>query len=148
MKVKLFAYGSNMSSARLHKKERAPSAQAIGRGKLIDTRLIFNKVSKDGSTKANIEKMPGNVTWGILYELDEEDLPGLDAIERGYDRIMVDVKVDSGELIKAYTYESTNIIAGCKPFKSYLEIIIRGAKEHNLPKYYINILQTIRVKQG
>lgn len=146
MKVKYFAYGSNMSSARLQ--NRAPSAQATGRAKLYDRRLVFNKASNDGSTKANIEYSPGDVVWGVLYELDEKDLQKVDAAEGGYKRIEVEVIIDSGDTVKAFSYVSTNIMTGCIPLDWYIDYILAGAKEHGLPQQYINELQRIQVKKS
>ncbi len=145
MKVKYFAYGSNMSSARLQ--DRAPSAQATGRAKLYDRRLVFNKASNDGSTKANIEFSFGDVVWGVLYKLDEKDLQKVDDTEGGYERIEVDVSIDSGGTIKAFSYVSTNTTTNCKPYDWYLDYILVGAKEHGLPQQYITELQKVQIKK-
>ena len=47
-----FAYGSNMFTYRLEK--RVGRVEIIGIGKLSKHSLLFNKVSTDGSLKANI----------------------------------------------------------------------------------------------
>jgi hypothetical protein len=51
-KVIYFAYGSNMNTKNF--KDIFKSSERIGVGKIEDMRLIFNKESKDGSTKANL----------------------------------------------------------------------------------------------
>ena len=74
-----FAYGSNMSSARL--RDRIPDAQSIGRAHWPGMRLAFNKVGVDGSGKANLVADPGSVAWGVLFKIPGDAWAILDAFE-------------------------------------------------------------------
>lgn len=61
-----FAYGSNMLFRRL--KARTPSARLVGVGHVLGYRLVFDKVSKDGSGKCDIERTGVNadMVYGAL----------------------------------------------------------------------------------
>lgn len=50
--MKIFCYGSNMSSERIT--ERCSSSRFISRARVTGWKLLFNKRSKDGSGKANL----------------------------------------------------------------------------------------------
>ena len=52
MTIPYFAFGSNMLLERI--KKRVPSARVLGNATLGGYALRFNKLSKDGSGKANI----------------------------------------------------------------------------------------------
>src|SRR4030081_95179 len=76
-RVRYFAYGSNMLTARL--RERVPSAAAIGIGKLVAHALRWDKRSwQGGSGKCDAEATSRNddVVWGVLFELDPERILG------------------------------------------------------------------------
>jgi gamma-glutamylcyclotransferase (GGCT)/AIG2-like uncharacterized protein YtfP len=76
--IPYFAFGSNMLLERL--KKRAPSARVLGTASLSGYALRFNKLGKDGSSKANIvpSEDPRAVVYGVLYSLDDNELPRLD----------------------------------------------------------------------
>ena len=76
-----FAYGSNMSVARLSK--RAPSAAPIETGLLYGHKLIFHKISKDGSGKCDAFETgnPVDCLHGVLYKIDPAHRHLLDEIE-------------------------------------------------------------------
>ena len=145
-RILYFAYGSNMITSRLQ--ERIASARPVGRGRLSDTKLVCNKKSKDGSTKANLEDKPQNVVWGVLYEIDSSDLKRLDDIEREYQRTRTDVQTDEGKIVKAEVYFSTKISHNELPFGWYKELLIAGAQEHKLPKSYVEFLKGLRSKSS
>jgi len=68
-----FAYGSNMLTRRLQ--NRTLSAKAVGIGYVEGHRLTFDKVSTDGSGKADIEAT-GNATdrvYGVLFSIDASE---------------------------------------------------------------------------
>ncbi len=68
-----FAYGSNMTSARL--RARIPSARSVGAARIDGRRLVCNKRGRDGSGKANLCASPGGEAWGVVYEVDAADWP-------------------------------------------------------------------------
>ena len=72
-----FAYGSNMFTRRLT--QRTPSAQVQGIGYIERHRLTFDKWSKDGSGKCDIEatQYVSDRAYGVLFSIlkaEEADL--------------------------------------------------------------------------
>ena len=135
-----FAYGSNMSLARL--KARIPSAEPLGHHMLTGFDLRFHKIGQDQSGKCDAF-FTGNsddVIHGALYRLPSSDKKLLDRIEgvgNGYENRAVTVTTDSGVLIVASTYVATQIDSDLKPFSWYVNHVLVGAKELGLPEYYI-----------
>ena len=143
-KVEYFAYGSNMSTERLQ--DRVSSAEPLGCAKLPDKRLVCNKKSKDGSGKANLTDTAGDTVWGVLYEIDSAELDNLDRCECGYTRISLDVKTDQDSSVKAYVYVSSELIEDARPYDWYKKLMIKGAREHQLPAFYVTRLEQIDSK--
>jgi hypothetical protein len=140
MKVKYFAFGSNMSSQRLLK--RTPSAKPIINAMLSNYELTFNKISNDGSGKANIQSKGDEIVRGVIFEMDETDIKVLDAKEIGYQRILIKVIDDRATNHDVYTYISDKINQGLKPTRKYLQYLISGAEEHKLPDDYQDLLKS------
>src|SRR3989304_2152018 len=129
-----FAYGSNMKIERITK--RAPSVRVLGRARILDKQLAFNKISTDGSGKANIVDASSIFVWGVLYEIDECDIPKLDDTEKGYDKQNIVVMGDNERPFRAFTYIATRTKEGLIPYDWYLKLIIQGAEDNKLPKEY------------
>jgi gamma-glutamylcyclotransferase len=135
-----FAYGSNMSRARL--RERAPSADALGCFALKGHDLRFHKSSSDGSAKcdAYATRDPGDAVYGVLFRIDPSEKPALDHAEGlgyGYDQKDITVAAHDGSLVTAITYVATNINTNLKPYSWYLNHVLVGAMEASLPSDYI-----------
>lgn len=144
-KIIYFAYGSNMLTRKL--KEVAPSASPIGRARLEDYCMVVNKKSDDGSSKANLTKSAGNVVWGVLYEIDENELNRLDRSEGGYLRISLEVKANAGGPLTAFVYLSSKLTSSL-PYHRYKRLMVEGAKEHNLPDAYVDFLEQLPWQPG
>jgi len=144
MKVKVFAYGSNMCTRRM--KDRVSSAKPLGFAKFLNKRLVCNKKSDDGSGKANLEKAAGDTAWGVLYEMDSAELGKLDDYEKGYKRVSLDVETEQGALESAWVYISSKLTDDPRPYEWYKELMINGALEHHLSSFYIERLKQIRSK--
>ncbi len=138
--VTYFAYGSNMSLARL--RARAPSAVRLGCVTLERHDLRFHKAGRDGSAKCDAF-YTGELTdriYGALFHIAHHEKPLLDAVEglgQGYDEKWVEVQTDDGVAVTAVTYIATHIEAGLKPYTWYLEHVLVGAGELSLPRQYI-----------
>ncbi len=139
-----FAYGSNMYSKRL--KSRVPSAAKVAAVSLPDYKLCFDKRGTDGSGKGNIRKTNNSTVHGIIYEIKAEEKVALDRIEgAGYEDVSLQIPVGS-ELIKVFTYiaKENHIDHSLNPYTWYKNLVIAGAKEHNLPQEYINEIQEVK----
>lgn len=132
-----FAYGSNMDSARLL--ARVASARPLGAARLPGFAWRCNKRGKDGTGKANLMRDERAETWGVLYDLDEEDLALLDRVEGGYDPCRVTVW-QGGAAHPAVTYVSERTTSEA-PAAWYLAHILAGAREHALPAAWIARLE-------
>ena len=146
----VFAYGSNLDSARMT--GRVESASPVGSAELTGYELRFHKRgSDDGTGKADAYRtgLASDVVYGFLYELDAEGLRILDEHEgegRGYDRCLLscDVVVDGRPTkCEAWVYiaDSVAIDDTLRPTRWYLDHVIRGAREHELPQELIESLQ-------
>ena len=125
---------------------RAPSATAIGRARLLDKRMVCNKKSRDGSGKANLVGSRGDLVWGVLYEIDSAELDKLDQIECDYQRVKLHILTEQDNSIPAYVYISVNLTNDPVPYKWYKDLIIMGARKHQLPKDYLEYLEQIPSK--
>lgn len=141
-----FAYGSNMLSRRLQAKERTPSAVAIGIGFVQGRRLTFDKVSRDGSGKCDIEvtNNPKDRAYGVLFKISSAEKSNLDKAEgcgKGYNEENVQVVTSSGACA-ATTYVATAKEPALRPYHWYKALVVAGAVEHGLPNDYIEWLRT------
>ena len=104
MKLKYFAYGSNMDPERMRR--RGIKFSRREHAVLEGFRLEFNKVSSRNPREgyANIVKDPEGIVEGILYEIEESDLSKLDKFEGyplHYRRTRIYVKLDNGDKVEA-----------------------------------------------
>jgi len=130
-----FAYGSNMDKAWLTR--RIKKFHAATRATLKDYQFVYNKKSKDGSSKANIIHKENSEVLGICYEIDINDLNVLDGYERGYDRIEVQLQLDCDIFARGNVYISNSILDNIGPTDDYRSIIVKGAKSWGLDQQYI-----------
>ncbi|MBT8148985.1 MAG: gamma-glutamylcyclotransferase [Gammaproteobacteria bacterium] len=135
-----FAYGSNMSVARL--RARVPSAVSLGCHSLKGHDLRFHKSGRDGSGKcdAYFTSIEVDVIYGVLFEIDKNEKAALDKIEGlglGYDEKEIMVTAHDGSLQKATTYVASIINANLKPYSWYMNHVLIGAQEASLPVVYV-----------
>ena len=144
MSITYFAYGSNMLTERLI--SRISSAQVIGTAYLTGKRVVFNKLSIDGSGKANLIESPADIAWGVLFNIEQKDFLKLDRIEGGYERVEITSIQNNGKEEECVTYISSKLTDDPRAYKSYKKIIIQGAKENYLPEEYISCLEKLPEK--
>lgn len=137
-----FAYGSNMSEARMSKKGisfflRVPA-------KLYGFEIIFNNKGEiAGQAYANLQSVKGSITEGVLYAMPPKDLIRLDFWEKCpkiYERRTYSVRMQDGKPIYAEVYVSKNDFTaeGLKPTKEYLNWILEG-KDLLSKKYFAKL---------
>jgi hypothetical protein len=137
-----FAYGSNMSTARLE--ERIGPVRQRGNAKLEGHEIRFDKKSDDLSGKTNVVASEGSVVFGVLYELTPLQLAKLAEFETGYAEQGVIVHTGDAQL-RARTFVARKSTPGLRPTRGYLNHLIVGAREHQLPAGYIRVLETVEV---
>ena len=143
-----FAYGSNLWVDQ--KEERTGVIREAVRCRLTGHRIAFNKRPDRGDAAyANIVPDDSAEVWGIAYLCDDAAIRALN----GYEGVLgghyrhedVEVLTDTGEVLPALTY-----VAGdgheCEervPESAYLNKILDGARYHQLPDDYIEMLKVL-----
>ncbi|XP_045194683.2 gamma-glutamylcyclotransferase-like [Mercenaria mercenaria] len=139
-----FAYGSNLLQQRLHMEN--PSARFVAVGELKGHKLAFSCIGMNPSEilwrggAASIREDPNNSVWGCVWRLGNEHLQTLDRQELVYDSKDVTVTSIDGREYTCRTYQ----LPACyfedegpnnRPSPMYLDIIIKGAIQNNLPQH-------------
>jgi gamma-glutamylcyclotransferase len=144
-RVTVFAYGSNMLTAQIHK--WTPSARPISVGQLLGYQLYWHKRSKDGSGKCSVTETgkPTDVVWGVVFQMSADDKANLDKKEglgQGYGERVVKIvtRTSSGT---AVIYYATSIDPDLRPYDWYRDLVVAGAREHGLPDQYIRDLEKV-----
>jgi gamma-glutamylcyclotransferase (GGCT)/AIG2-like uncharacterized protein YtfP len=135
-----FAYGSNMSPARM--RDRIAGAEPLGAAQLVGFCLRLDKRGADGSGKANLGDDATQSVWGALYRIEASEWPRLDAFEADYERIAVEVEW-RGAPQAAQTYRSHRLTEHAVPFVWYKRLLIEGARAHALPEAWIRRLELL-----
>ena len=146
-----FAFGSNLSSWRI--KINVPSAKLQGVARLSEYELQFRSTSGQpfpspwkGGT-ATIEPREGASVWGAVCTIDKEHISALDRQEYCYNAIEVAVVNTDGETLRCRTYaqpsNSPYNPSVDRPSPQYLQCIIDGARECDLPSSYIAELEKV-----
>ena len=61
----------------------------------------------------------------------------------GYSEKTVTVQNDAGDIFEAFTYYATRTDSSLKPYSWYLNHVVIGAKETNLPTQYLALVESI-----
>ena len=106
--------------------------------------IKWHKRSRDGSGKCNVVQTSDAtaVVYGVLYEIPVGERQALDKAEglgNGYEARNGEVAF-KGAARMASIYHATDIDPSLKPYTWYKAFVVAGAKEHNLPKKYIERL--------
>jgi len=131
-----FAYGDRMNEEKMIGEK--PQARLVGPGRVDGYRLAFNVISRSwGGGAANAVHDPRGSLWGILWELDEEDLEGLQPINRGggpdEDRILeVEVHAPHG-FVTARTFAVDSNEAFVRPTQRYFDMLRANALALGMP---------------
>ena len=146
-----FAYGTNMDSVEMTRDEKCPGALFAGTGYLINRRLVINKKSRKRGLAANIESSYGDKVYGVVYDItDENEWGNLDKTESGYIRVNASVRMFPDRHIEsAVTYEAVPeyIVSEGPTLKEYRDMLVKGAREHNLPDEYVEFLESLSVNE-
>ena len=138
-----FGYGSNMLTERLH--ERCKGAKPVGRAMLDGYALEFSKRSLlDDSGKATLREAPSERSFGVLFEIPENEQKALNKAEGGYDRKPIYVRRDDGQTVCAECYFGKRSDSKLKPYDWYLALIIAGADQHRLDELDDEYIERLR----
>ncbi|HSW09969.1 MAG TPA: gamma-glutamylcyclotransferase family protein [Bacillota bacterium] len=129
-----FAYGSNLSVDAMRERCRPRSARKLGAAVLLDHRLEF-RADAHGFGLATVRPARGVRVYGGLWRIDRNCRAHLDRYEawpRVYLRKDVPV-LFQGRLVRALTYVLQRGGAAVTPERDYLETILAGYRDFNLP---------------
>jgi len=149
-----FAYGSNMDWGQIQ--ERCPSARFFGVAALRNHQLAFTRLStKRQCGVADAAPDEGKVVWGVVFEIDDDDLGKLDLAEgyrpgrarNSYRREERDVFIndDDSQQVTVVTYFADPQEKPPLPSSEYKNLILSGARRCQLPDGYIKQLEAIEV---
>jgi AIG2-like family len=132
-----FAYGSNMHRALMRK--HAPAAKPIGVARLANYRFV---ITADGY--ASVEPAAAQTVYGRLWRLTPRDRITLDAWENIaaglYRAATIGVRCQ-GQYCPALVYIARPRPRG-QPKPSYMEIVVKAARELELPADYMQSLES------
>ena len=132
-----FAYATMISTEVM--RQTCPSARPVGPAALRGYRTDFLRPSKAyaGGGCMGIIADPAATAHGVLFDIAEEDLEALEALEvgAGYHRIDVQVTTPEGATVDAYSYEPEPVPGfPFAPRPDYLERMAEGIAEHGVPE--------------
>ena len=139
-----FAYGSNMNWEQMQR--RCPSAKFVCVARLADYRFAIarhSRLRKCGT--ANVLAESGSMVWGVVYEVDEQDMELLDRFEDGYRRQKVSVHAqdDGHHPLEVLTYIALAEEIPPLPNTEYKRLILGGARHWKIPQDYLAMLEKI-----
>lgn len=151
----VFAYGSNMATDDLKRRlaDHAGSADGLVRVEsayLPDHRLVWNYRSNTrGGGAANVERCSGRELPGVALLVDETALSVIDRKEghpsfysRGVSPLHA--RLSGGDEITAWVYVAVKRRCSTTPvlpLRTYLQLLIDGARKHGLPATHIAELE-------
>lgn len=140
-----FAYGSNLHPLRLA--QRVPSARLLGAVTLPGYRLVFNKLSIDGSSKCNIERSTceNDCVYGAIYTMDAKQKQLLDKFEgKGYTDVAVNLDFQ-GETYRCFSYQAraSYIVANVHPYHWYKALLLSGGEYLGFPRTYLDDIRSV-----
>lgn len=153
--MRYFAYGSNLNFGDLskwckRKKEKFPQLLNPRVVILENFKLDFTKYSgsRNGGV-ADIVYSKNDIVYGVVFDVSESDLKIIDRKEGApnfYKQRKVKVKLLKGEVLDddVVTYEVDDKEDFVSPTKDYVDIIIKGAIDFDLPQIWIDKLKSFK----
>jgi gamma-glutamyl AIG2-like cyclotransferase len=146
--IRMFAFGSNMGSRGLAAKgvvaRASRPARLEGHELRFDVPSVFRRV--EGGV-ADVVPAAGQLVHGVLHDIEDEQLPRLDALEGTgmlYDRHAVTVTTYDGDVVDTEVYIGVDGIRdpSLRPSSRYIRILCAGAAEHGIDPAWIAHLHT------
>ena len=124
--MKYFAYGMNTNLDEMSR--RCPGAVSLGPAWVDNYEFVFR-------THADIEKTPGGICYGVLWDISKQDLRALDALEGfPYYYTRFRVRVNTGDsFVYALTYQMNDQSYVQEPGRGYLEMVREGYQQNGVP---------------
>ena len=131
-------------------RKRCRSARILGVARLLGYRLGFTRYSSgwEGGV-ADVILEPGAEVWGLLYEIDDDDLMELDGYEsypNAYTRFQVSVQIGTRFFDGTWVYSVVDKVTFVPPTAKYLDILIEAAARWKFSGSYSEQLKKILVE--
>jgi len=141
-----FAYGSNMWTQYLVRVRNIRPLSSEG-GVLHGYSVRFTAPGPVWVEPAfaSLHKEEGAVAYGVIHELESQDLAKVLSTEPNYLAEKVLINTLDGRVIEAVSLVNTAAGEARKPSRRYRDLMINGAKEHALPSDYVNQLAEQKV---
>ena len=141
-----YGYGSNLNLDFL--KQYCPSARFVMKAYLPNFEVQFRYWSeKRNGGISTIISAPGELVHGVVYDVSVKDIEELDILEsvpQGlYKRETFKVLGEDGKWHDADLYRVSEPKGPFTPSKSYVALMLNGAKEHGLASEYIKKIEGI-----
>jgi hypothetical protein len=124
--------------------------------KLADHQLAFfgNSVVWDGGEESVIPAA-GQDVWGVIYELTPSDKDKLDDCQDAlfdgtgdYFHSPAKVTDQEGKVYTVLLYKKAKLGTPQQPSQEYLNVIVQGAVDHQLPSDYVEQLRGMESKKA
>ncbi len=140
-----FAFGPTMLPATLH--DEVPDARFLCVARLGSHALRFEKPAADGSGEAAAvaTNNPSDITWGVVWQLDEGQLENLQDLERiGPDCHWQDVEVGDVDgrryVVKLAVVDRQVLDSKLRPQRGHRDQLVEAARRHGFPGIYAGLL--------
>ena len=149
-RVWYFAYGSNMQGATLRGRRGITWARALP-ARVAGWRFVCDKpplIPGMGESFANLVPEEGAAVYGVVFELEAEDLAHVELTEGvligNYRRVDVLAEPLAGApAVTAATLVTDARASGLAPSERYRAMLVEGAREHGLPAEWIAFLEAL-----
>jgi hypothetical protein len=152
-----FTYAADMSRTRLLRRLGWTEGDAAAAWKdernrprkatLDEYRIVFGvpEPGRPGESRATVVSSPNSHVEGVVYRIPRDAMRFLDRLSEGYEPIGVRVRLGTN-LVDATMYVSRDDPeSGLHPTRSYLDMLLVGAEEHQLSHEYIDGLRKVTV---
>lgn len=136
-----FAYASNLKTSVVEERLGSKVQNCLS-GRLQDYGFRFNGKNQDGTARANIIFSESEDVFGIVYQIEEKFRDKLLQTEPGYELVILSVETSDGN-IEAFTFISDSGDDNLHPSKDYLNTVLQGAREHQLPEEYTDFIRSL-----
>jgi hypothetical protein len=139
-----FGYGTLLGQS--HMRTSYPSAEPLGTGTYDGHELGFHRYGTQGDGGCTIVPRAGAALYGVLYRLDDPDMQRLMDVGGAaahYEAREIDVRLLSGETVRAVTLRVDGDEGPWSPPEAYGRLVTDGAAEARLPEAYQARLRAI-----
>lgn len=134
-----FAYGSNLNKVLMEFRVNDP-VTVVGPAVLYGYGLCFHQLNADGSARANLVVSESENVHGVLYQVHAKHFELLQQTEPQYQLQEFELESDTG-IHQAYAFICVDEAEELSPEEEYLNTLLEGAKQHQLPENYISYIK-------